>query len=72
MSCVSTYISACSTEAEREQFTRTVSSTSGLMDSLCQPGEFQDREYGPGHRRARGDALRPSSLGRDSPIQRRP
>ncbi|XP_043246654.1 uncharacterized protein LOC122394112 [Amphibalanus amphitrite] len=43
MKCVSDYISSCSTKAEREQFTKTVSSTSGLMDSLCQPGEFQDQ-----------------------------
>ena len=48
MECVSNYISACSTKAERQLFSKTVSSTSGLMDSLCQPGEFQDREYRPG------------------------
>ncbi|XP_037093472.1 uncharacterized protein LOC119113226 [Pollicipes pollicipes] len=41
--CVTSYISNCFDKTDREVYLQTASSTKGIMNDICQPGEFRNR-----------------------------
>lgn len=42
--CVTSYISQCIDQAERAVYLNTAATANKLMNSICQPGQFRDRE----------------------------